>query len=96
MVVLKELAIGLDALLLGEAKRPLAALSLRALVPEVLEIGVEAVRPTAVGPAGQLHLQDAEVDVHLEHLPSVLRVDQAGLDDGGLEVPAAQCAVSMS
>ena len=82
VIELDELAIGLGAVFLvhGPGRR-FAAGRLPAAggtVAEIVEIGGEAVRTRPVGPAGDLELEDAELDPDLQHAPPVAGADFAG------------------
>ncbi len=56
----------------------------------IVEQRFEAVRPEAVRPPGELHLQHAEIDTHLELLAAVLAGHDPDLDRVGFEIPAAE------
>ena len=56
----------------------------------VLQHAVAAVRPLAIGPALGVHLQDAQVQPHLDPRLPVFRDDQAHVQLAGLVGPVAQ------
>ena len=87
LVVLGELAVGLRALLFREPKRvPLAD----HLTDEIVVVGFRPVGPLAVGPEIGLHLHDAHVDAHLQHLAPRPGLDQSGVDLAGVKLPIAE------
>jgi hypothetical protein len=54
-----------------------------------------AVRASAVGPTGELHLEDAEIDPELQFLPAVQSKDLAHLDGAVLVRPILQNGVQV-
>ena len=93
MVVHHGLLAELLALVAVEVKpsvSPVSLLVVGELFFEVVEAGFAAVRTVAVGAAGHLHLEEAEVEAHLEFLAAVESGDLADVDRAGLVVPAAR------
>ena len=74
VIVLHELAVDLETLLVGQQLRHVAAVA--QLAGDVFQVGVLAAWPLAVGPAGELHLQQAQLDPHLQHFAAA-----GGADD---------------
>src|SRR4051794_9760432 len=70
--------------------RAVAAAVVGQLVFEVVQQRLAPVRPYAVGAADQLHLEQAQVQPHLELRPAVQAVDLADVDRAGLVIPAAE------
>src|SRR5262249_48024808 len=90
-----ELAVRLQALVLVELEGPVVGRGGAGAPPQVVEVGRAAVRPLAVGAAGGLQLQDAQVYPHLEHGPAVAALDLARLDRPGFVIPPAQGGVDV-
>src|SRR5262249_52827970 len=65
------------------------------LLPQVVEVGGMAMRAGAVGAAGRLHLQHAEIHAQLDHLAAVPRLHEPGLGDTGLVFPVLQDEVDV-
>jgi len=57
---------------------------------EIVEEGFAAVGALAVGAAGELHLEEAEVEAHLEFFAAVEAGDFADVDGAGFVVPALE------
>ena len=92
VIELQELAVDLDALLFVECKGlPFDALQL----PEPVEARLGPAGVLAVGPAGDLHLQQAHLDPHLEHLAAVAGADQPRGNHPRLEGPLAKNEVDV-
>lgn len=51
---------------------------------------IEAVGFCTVGPSGELHLEDAEVDTHLQFFPAIGAADFSGVDASGFIGPGFQ------
>src|SRR5262249_44928387 len=95
VVLLNELAVGLFALFFAEDKTLTIAVGDARLLPKVVEIRGRAMGPGAVGTAGRFHLQEAQVDPHLDHLASIRRQDQAGLNHAGSKIPTLQGRINI-
>ena len=73
----------------------------RAIVSLMERAGLDAIPIVAItsffiGAVVGLHLQHAQIDAHLDHLPLVLGVDQAGLHTARLVFPPVQGGVDVS
>ena len=64
-------------------------------LPQPVEARLGPAGVLAVGPAGDLHLQQAHLDPHLEHFPAVAGADQPRGDDPRLEGPPAENEVDV-
>src|SRR5262249_40775768 len=95
MVVLHEFPIRLLALLLAEDEILLVPLGLGGLMPQMIEVGWETRRTLPVGPAGDFHLQYAQIHAQLQGRTAVAAFEQPGLNHAGFELPALQGVVDM-
>src|SRR5207253_259365 len=86
---------GFHALLFGKRKGTARALGRGRLFLQIVEIGGQPVRPSAVGPVRRLDLQDAEIDAHLEDVPAVARLHHPRLDHARLEFPTIERGVDI-
>ncbi len=102
LVILDELAVGFETL--GAFHGPGGCFgggdesAVGGAVPEVVEVGGEAVGTDAVGPADALHLEDAEFDADLDDGATVAGTHFARRDLArmGFVGPAVECFVDIA
>ena len=93
LIELGEFPVGLDALFLREPEGvPLAD----HLADEVVVVGFRPVRPLAVGAKVGLHLHDAHVDPHLEHVTSGAGLDEPRVDLTRAEIPVPEEGIDVA
>lgn len=83
VVILHEFAVGLEALILVHDEILVAFLDIQHPVQE----GSVALDLLAVGATLSFHLQDAEVDAHLDDIPTIVSFDEADRECMRVECP---------
>ena len=93
VIILNELAVDLKTLFVGQQLRHV--LRVAQLAGDVFQVGVLAARPLAVGPARELHLQEAQFDPHLQHFAAAGSADDPRTDHARLIGPVAKDGVNI-
>src|SRR5215831_14621587 len=95
MVVLNKFPVGLFGVFFTQHEALPGAVGDARLLPKIIVIGGVAVRSRTVGTAARFDLKQSQVHPHLDDLSAACSLDQSGLNDAGLEIPALQSVINV-